>query len=408
MPATRTDPQRPGPYASGLWLLLGLAAVRLVLHLFANVNYGFHRDELAIWDDAHRLAWGYVAYPPVTPALAHLSLAWFGDALSGFRLLAALAQCTAMVLTGLIARELGGDLDPTVRERVQANMASIPALTVVLPATVTDLLKAIAPHRLHVPTVQLSLDAAPGSLHALFSRSVRCAAGVVREFASRWRRSHGFLRESGGRLPVTELDDLPAGSLLAGQLPLSPHPHQDMFRISVSTSQADTLDAPILLARLLDGFVNHPPAGVSRMMALRNVLVKPLGLRTSPLGCPVSSLLSPARDQLFAGRYPVLDQHVDAHHRHAQVVLGADDKHLLFRSCVAVHVVNAHRIDISLGTRVHCKNLFGRCYMAVIQRVHRSYIAPAMLRVAAEKAFPLIAAKCTPLGETPYGQPHGA
>lgn len=108
MPVTHIDPQRSGPYASGLWLLLGLAFVRLVLHLFANVHYGFHRDELALWDDAHRLAWGYVAYPPVTPVLAHLSLAWFGDALSGFRLFAALAQCTAMVLTGLIARELGG------------------------------------------------------------------------------------------------------------------------------------------------------------------------------------------------------------------------------------------------------------------------------------------------------------
>lgn len=102
MPTT-TDPQR-----RTLWLLLALAAARLLLHLFANVNYGFHRDELAVWDDAHRLAWGYVAYPPLTPALAHLSLAWFGDSLAGFRLFAALAQCTAMVLTGLIARELGG------------------------------------------------------------------------------------------------------------------------------------------------------------------------------------------------------------------------------------------------------------------------------------------------------------
>lgn len=286
---------------------------------------------------------------------------------------------------------------------MQANTASIPALTVLLPANVTVLLSSITPDRLHVPTVQLSLGAAPGSTHAQLSRTVRCAAGLIRDFASRWRGSRGYLRRSGGWLAVTALDKLPADSLLASQLPESLSAHQDMFRISLSTDQADTLDASALLARLLDGFVQHPPAGVSRMMAMRNVLVKPLGLRTSSLGCPVSSLLSPARDRLFAGRFPVLEQRVDVDHRHAQVVLGADDKHLLFRSCVAVHVVNPHRIDISLGTRVHCKNLFGRFYMALIRNVHRSYVAPAMLRVAVEQAFPLVSTTRQSSEEALYG-----
>lgn len=51
--------------------------------------------------------------------------------------------------------------------------------------------------------------------------------------------------------------------------------------------------ATALLASVSQGFLHNAPGGVSRLMALRNVLVKPLGLRTSPLGCPVSSLLSP-------------------------------------------------------------------------------------------------------------------
>jgi len=37
------------------------------------------------------------------------------------------------------------------------------------------------------------------------------------------------------------------------------------------------------------------------LMGLRNLLVAPLRLRTSPLGCPASSLLSANPDQLFAG-----------------------------------------------------------------------------------------------------------
>jgi len=89
------------------WLLL-LAGARLLLHVVLNRNYGFHRDELAVLDDARRLAWGYVAYPPLTPALGHLELLLLGPSLAGFRFFAALAQCAAMVFAGLIARELGG------------------------------------------------------------------------------------------------------------------------------------------------------------------------------------------------------------------------------------------------------------------------------------------------------------
>ena len=68
-----------------LGLLLALALARLLLHLLTNGQYGFHRDELAVLDDAHHLAWGYVAYPPLTPFLAHVSMQLFGDSLTAFR-----------------------------------------------------------------------------------------------------------------------------------------------------------------------------------------------------------------------------------------------------------------------------------------------------------------------------------
>ena len=91
-----------------LWLLLAFAAARLLLHVLLNGQYGFHRDELAVLDDARHLAWGYIAYPPLTPALGRVELALFGTSLAGFRFFSALAQCAAMVFAGLIARELGG------------------------------------------------------------------------------------------------------------------------------------------------------------------------------------------------------------------------------------------------------------------------------------------------------------
>lgn len=90
------------------WLLFILALARLLLHLVTNTQYGFHRDELAVVDDARFLAWGYVAYPPVTPFIARVAVEWFGLATVGLRFFSALAQSISMVLTGLMARELGG------------------------------------------------------------------------------------------------------------------------------------------------------------------------------------------------------------------------------------------------------------------------------------------------------------
>jgi len=89
-------------------VLVGLAAATMVVHFFIGEGYGFHRDELATLDDARHLAWGYVAYPPVTPLFARLSLEIFGTSVIGFRFFAAGAAATSILLTGLMAGDLGG------------------------------------------------------------------------------------------------------------------------------------------------------------------------------------------------------------------------------------------------------------------------------------------------------------
>src|SRR6516162_1760306 len=95
-------------FRSDLGVLLIFAAARLVLHVATNGQYGFHRDELQTIDDARHLDWGYVVYPPLTPLLGRLELLLFGSSLIGFRLFAAAAVSAAMVVTGLMAKELGG------------------------------------------------------------------------------------------------------------------------------------------------------------------------------------------------------------------------------------------------------------------------------------------------------------
>jgi hypothetical protein len=50
----------------------------VLLHTLTNGQYGFRRDELATLDDTRYLAWGYVAYPPVTPFIGRMALELFG------------------------------------------------------------------------------------------------------------------------------------------------------------------------------------------------------------------------------------------------------------------------------------------------------------------------------------------
>jgi 4-amino-4-deoxy-L-arabinose transferase-like glycosyltransferase len=91
---------------TGILVLVALAGV--LLHTLTNGQYGFHRDELDTLDNARFLAWGYVAYPPLTPFVGRIGLELFGASLVGVRLFAALSQGAVILLAGLMARGLGG------------------------------------------------------------------------------------------------------------------------------------------------------------------------------------------------------------------------------------------------------------------------------------------------------------
>lgn len=282
--------------------------------------------------------------------------------------------------------ELGGNLSEPLRHKVINNQANIPSLTQLLPQNIIDILEQDDFDHGKIVTTSLSLDAPAGSTLSAACLTYRGGLGTMRGAWSKWRGSTGFASSTGGGLAVVELEATPNDSLLLNQFNDEKFHHEDTFCLTLDDISIGNKSASGLLASLLDGFLENPPTGVSRMMAFRNILVKPIGLRTSPLGCPVSSLLSKQRDHLFANRFPVLKHHTNTDNTFSQVILGADDKHLKFRSCVGVKIVNQHQVEFTLGTRVQCTNLFGRFYMAVIDRVHRGYITPTMLRMAVEHA----------------------
>lgn len=183
---------------------------------------------------------------------------------------------------------------------------------------------------------------------------------------------------------VIEYHTLPNNSLLNTQFANMHIDHEDCFTLTLSIKNLKQCNnnATLILAKILDGFIKNQPKGVTRLMKLRNFIVAPLKLRTSELGCPVSSLLSEKSGDLFAGKYPVISQEISSDNTLAQVILGADDRHLLFRSCACVQILENKTIEFSLSTRVSCKNMFGILYIAIISPVHRCYITPAILRNA--------------------------
>lgn len=111
---------------NGLLLLLALCGV--LIHILLNGQYGFHRDELDILMNARQLAWGYVAYPPLTPFIARIGLELFGNSLQGLRLFSALGQGLVMVLAGLMARDMGGRRGAQAMAAIAAFIAPV-ALT---------------------------------------------------------------------------------------------------------------------------------------------------------------------------------------------------------------------------------------------------------------------------------------
>jgi hypothetical protein len=76
--------------------------------LWANGEYGYHRDELYFIVCGQHPDWGYVDQPPLVPLLAALMHALFPGSLAMFRLIPALAHAGTVALTAETARELGG------------------------------------------------------------------------------------------------------------------------------------------------------------------------------------------------------------------------------------------------------------------------------------------------------------
>ena len=88
--------------------LAAIAAAKLLLQLLAIGQYGYFRDELYYLACTEHLAFGYVDHPPLSIAVLAAVRAVFGDSLVAIRIVPAVAGVATVLLTGALARRLGG------------------------------------------------------------------------------------------------------------------------------------------------------------------------------------------------------------------------------------------------------------------------------------------------------------
>jgi hypothetical protein len=157
-------------------------------------------------------------------------------------------------------------------------------------------------------------------------------------------------------MKVTEIvPEVDSGALLAGAQ------FVDAYRVGIGGTALNARPAA-------EKMFGRGPRWIEALLALRNAIVAPFGLKQSGLGEPAPGGM--------VGIFPVLSETPQ------RLVAGFNDHHLDLRVVIDVAVLDAGQ-QITLTTLVLTHNLLGRAYLAVILPFHR-LIARVQLRQVAE------------------------
>lgn len=133
----------------------------------------------------------------------------------------------------------------------------------------------------------------------------------------------------------------------------------DAYRVDVEEAALDAREACTRM--VCDG-----PRWIDALLRLRNILVTPLGLKTSGAGEPAPGGM--------IGLFPVVSETPE------RLVAGFNDRHLDFRLVVDVTGDTAKR-EVTSTTLVKTHNLLGRLYLALIMPFHRLVVRGMMGRL---------------------------
>lgn len=155
-------------------------------------------------------------------------------------------------------------------------------------------------------------------------------------------------------MPVDEIaPGIDSGTLLPGAQ------FADAYRIAVNDTALDA-------RRAAERMIGRQPRWARALLVLRNILVRPFGLKTSGAGGTADMI----------GIFPVVCE------TSQRLVAGFDDRHLDFRIVVDVATVGS-RQNVTATTLVRTHNRLGRTYLAIILPFHRLIVRAMMRQVAA-------------------------
>jgi hypothetical protein len=137
----------------------------------------------------------------------------------------------------------------------------------------------------------------------------------------------------------------------------------DAYRVTAEGVQLDALEAATLM-------LAEPPGWVGRLMALRNAIVTPFGLKTG---------------RETVGRFGKIGIFPIESVTPGRVVLGFEDKHLDFRVAVDVARTGGGSA-VTATTLVRLHNLPGRLYLTTILPFHRMIVRASLESVARPRA----------------------
>ena len=147
--------------------------------------------------------------------------------------------------------------------------------------------------------------------------------------------------------------DVDAKALLAGAQFI------DAYRVDVGDTALDARQACVRM-------VLHGPRWIDALVRLRNLLVGPLGLKTSGEGAPAPGGM--------IGLFPVVSETPE------RLVAGFNDYHLDFRIVVDVRsFAEGRRVTSTTLVRTH--NLLGRAYLTLILPFHKLVVRGMMRQI---------------------------
>lgn len=94
-------------FLSTIAILLYLALIKFLIHMFTG-EYGYHRDELFYMTISQNMGLDNLSMLPLAPGVLAINSWVLGDSLKALHFLPALYGAIIVIITGLMAKELGG------------------------------------------------------------------------------------------------------------------------------------------------------------------------------------------------------------------------------------------------------------------------------------------------------------